>query len=320
MRTANQRNGSSIMSGISQDVQAEFADEALQVQAGAVRDATMKQQELQLSQFLSALGIGGDVTKAAQSLLGQYAAAGADVTRSASANLGVAGDLMKGAESINLGRLQTGVAGANDVMKTMLARLGLGGDFISQANQLALARSGMGVDTLASLENLASNRVGMGLNTLTNVGNMQLGAGDMMTKLSAADNANMIAAMQMLQSMVNGGAGLFQGQQQLQLSKSMAEIDAFLKSMGLSGDFMSNYANWYQNSANGLNSTASLFAGAFPSLFGGYSSMSNSLIEAAMQPGFWERMLGQVVQGAAGAATSGLGDWLGGGKKKGGGN
>jgi hypothetical protein len=266
------------------------------------------------------LGISGDVTKAAQALLGQYAAAGADVTRSASTNLGVAGDLMKGAESINLGRLQTGVAGANDVMKTELARLGLGGDMISQANQLALARAGMGVDTLSGLENLASNRVGMGLNTLLGVGNMQLGAGDMLTKLTSAENANLISAMQLFQSMVNGGAGLFQGQQQLQLSQQMAQIDAFMKSMGLSGDFLSNYANWYQNAANGLNSTASLFAGAFPSLFSSYGSMSNSLIEAAMQPGFWERMLGQVVQGAAGAATSGLGDWLGGKKKGNGGN
>jgi hypothetical protein len=260
------------------------------------------------------------VTKAAQSLLGQYAAAGADVTRSASANLGVAGDLMKGAENLNLGRLQTGVAGANDVLKTELARLGLGGDMISQANQLALSRAGLGVDTLSGLENLASNRVGMGLNTLLSVGNMQLGAGDLMTKLSAADNANMISAMQLFQSMVNGSAGLFQGQQQLQQSQAIAQIDAFLKSMGLSGDFMNSYANWYQNAAGGLNNTASLFAGAFPSLFSSYGSMSNSLIEAAMQPGFWERLLGQAVQGAAGAATQGLGDWIGGGKKGNGGN
>jgi hypothetical protein len=303
------------MSGISEDTYGEFADQAMQAQAANVREATTDQQKLQLEQFLSALGISGDLTKAASALMGQYAGAGADLQRSASANIASGGDLMKAAEGIALGRLQTGVSGANDVMRTELARLGLGGDLINQANQTALSRANFGASTMGNIESLAASNKQNALQALLGVGGLQMGAGDAMTRLTAADNANMIQAMQTFSQLLNGAGGLFQGQQQLQQAEKFGQIDAFLKSMGLSGDFMNNYANWYQNSAAGLNNTAGLFAGAFPSLFGGYSNLSNSLIEAAMQPGFWERLAGQAVSGAAAGATGALGTWLGGGKK-----
>lgn len=215
--------GPAVISGLQNQAAADFADESARLQAAAIQDALLKQQELKLRQQAAGLegatageqlmqrllGLGGEFTSAAE--------------RAEAANRALGGELA----------LRSRAAGT-DLMRNLL-EAGISGQ--SLANQ----RFGLGGNLAGTL---LSSRQGA-LNTLLGseeaLNRYALGAGDLALRQSF------------------GGLDRALQAGQLELSRRKALMDALLGGLGESRNLGNLYASLYQNPLDLMARTSSDF-------------------------------------------------------------
>jgi hypothetical protein len=345
-RSALQRTGSAAFSGTTEQALGEFSDQAMQQEAEAIRSGALTQQELQLKQLLGSMGVGSDLTKSAQALLGQYFGAGADLFKTAGANIGTGAQMMLGGEDTIARRLAAYLGSGEGLMRSAAANIGTGADLMQSGESLAATRMGQAIggfqDTIANTiarlnaatgmitgaQQGANQRMGLGLSGINDINslafNNQFRAGDILgtlsnqnleaaralTGLTGLEFSNNQNAYQSLAGLLGLGNTMFTGQQQMALGANAQQIDALLRSMGISSDISNNFStNWF-NAGNGLTNIAQLYSSLVPSGMNAYGDMSQLLVRAAMQPGFWSQFGGNLLNGLVGGLTGGLGSWL----------
>jgi len=345
-RSAFQRIGGAAYAGSAEQALGEFSDAALASEAADVRAAASKQQELQLSQLLGAMGVGGDLTKAATGLLGQYFGAGADLFRSAASNINAGSSLMLGGEDAATRRMLGFLGAGGDLSRIASTNMGIGGDLMKAAEGIAATRMGIGAEgfqdtianTIARL-NAGSSMIGAanagatdrllggisGITGITGLGNSaQLGAAGLLagltgnslqasqnlTGLAGLESGNLFSSTSGLAQLLGLGNTMLTDQQRLALQANGQNIDALLNSLGLSSNISNSFTNnWFQG-ANGLTNIAQLYTALAGQGMNAFGDLSQALIRAQMQPGFWGSLGGSLLQGALGGLTGGLGGLL----------
>lgn len=295
-RQAQARLGDSVGSGLAGNVMASFADDAAQARAAAAREAVTKQQELQLQQLLGAMATGGDITKAAQTLLGQYVGAGSDVMRSAASNVATGAGLMSDAEKIAAQRYGTATQGLEGLLGQELARYQTGGDLFSAIAQQALSRMGLGADIMRSNEAAA-------------IANL-FGLSDQLGKVDQTELSRSLGGVQGLTALLGIGGGLGQFGQEMDLNSFSTVTDALLTALGLKGTAAANQGQLQLGAGQGLNTNASNWLQLVDTAMKGTAGLQSNLINAAAQPGFWSQFAQQALGGLVGGLTGGLGDML----------
>lgn len=345
-RAAFQRTGGAIGAGTTEQALAANSNASLQAQAAAVQKAATDQQTLQLQQLMGAAGVGGDLSKAATGLLGQLYGAGSDLFKSASQNLGVGanmmtagnedivknlasylglgGDLSKAAASnISTGaglmgtgeqlaaeRMGQGVTGFQDTINNTLNRLKSASDMITGANTSANQRLFGGLGSINDLTNGATNANANAASILNSLTNQSLTATQGLTGLGGLESNNTQNSLQGLASLLGLGNNMYTGQQNVALSSNAQMLDAMLKSMGISSDISNSFTNNWFGAANGMTNIAQLYSSLIPSGMNAYGNITDMLIKASMQPGFWSTFGGNLLNGLVGGVTGGLGGLL----------
>ena len=136
--------GAVVASGLQNQALAEFADESARAEAGAVQQAALGQQGLQLQQLLGAAGISGGVIESGQGVVG-------------SANQGLGN--IANASSRNIA---TGAGLATSAQQLAAQRLGIGGDIFNDAQGRILGRNQLGAQLGMDVEQQVLDRLGMG--------------------------------------------------------------------------------------------------------------------------------------------------------------
>ena len=309
-REMNLRTGGAIGAGTAGDALASFSNEAAQAEAGAIREAVLTQQEQQLKQLLGMAGIASDTSKTASQLLGSLAGAGGDVMRSASANISTGAGMMSSAEQIAADRFKTSTAGFNSTLDTELQRMLAGSGMVNNANQMALSRLGLGMDTSTRLESLANAQLMNGMNSLMSNGQLRLGAADGLNRIFATQTANEMNALGALQGMASTGLNAGMQQQGVDLQALGQSISSQLQSLGLTGDIAQQIANQYLQGAGGLANLGGQYFGLSNTGLGNMGQLSNSLINAAMQPSMWQQLGMGALNAGIGALAGAGGSWL----------
>jgi hypothetical protein len=312
-RQALQRQGGAAVSGLSMDVMNQFEDSAMQAEAAALRETTAAQTAARLQQLGMASGVAGDVSKSAQALLGQLSQSGADVFRSAASNMNTGAGLMQAGETAAIQRLGLGQEGVSQGLLSELQRMGIGGDLLGTANQAALGRFNTAMNTALGTEQIASGNFQQAIQSLLSETGLRIGAGEGLSRLFGVETGRFATGLQGLQGLAGLGVNASLGQQGMDLSRVQGQLQAQLSSMGLDQGTINSLVGQWLNGSQGLTGLAGIFGGLANTSLGGFSSISNSLIQAAMQPGFWERLANTAVSGAVGGLTGGLGGALAGG-------
>jgi hypothetical protein len=143
---------------------AEFADQAAQGEAGALRETALGQQDLQVKQLLGALQAGVGAQGVGAQRLAAFTNLGGDVARSGALNLasqlGLQGDLAKSLLGVE---------------QTAVQRLGVGSEISGRALQQALGRLDTGTRLGLGVEGQVSENVRDAIAALTGLGTEQLG-------------------------------------------------------------------------------------------------------------------------------------------------
>jgi hypothetical protein len=347
-RSAFQRGGSALFSGTTEDVLGEFSDTAMQQEAGDIRSAALTQQELQLKQLLGSMGVGADMTKSAQGLLGQLFGTGSDLMRTAAGNIGTGAQMQLGGEDAATRRLLGLLGTGEGLMRTAGGNISTGAGLMSNAENIAAERMGQAVggfqdtigNTIARLnaatgmltgaQQGANQRLGLGLNGVNDINSLAMGnqfnaagllsgltnqslqAGQGLTGLTGLEFGNAQNSLAGLASLLGLNNNMFQGQQQMALSSNAQQIDALLQSLGISSNISNSFTNNWMNASNGLTNIGQLYSSLVPSGMNSYSDLSRMLVQAQMQPGFWGQFGGNLLNGVVGGLTGGLGGLLGG--------
>lgn len=342
-RSAFQRTGGAIGSGTTEQALASFSDQNLRNQADALQKAVTSQQGLQLQQLMGASGTASDLTKSATGLLGQLYGAGSDLFKTAASNvgagagmmtagnedmvknlasyLGLGGDLSKAAASnISTGaglmgtgeqlaaqRMGQGIGGFQDTITNTLNRLKAASDMITGANQSANQRLFGGLGSINDLTNGATNSTANAASILNNLTNQSLTATQGLTGLGNLESNNASDAYRNLAGLLGLGNTMYTGQQNAALSSNAQMLDAMLKSMGISSDISNSFSNQWFGAANGMSNIAQMYSSLIPSSMNAYGNITDMLIKASMQPGFWSTFGGNLLNGLVGGLTGGLG-------------
>jgi hypothetical protein len=175
VREARSRGGTQagLVAGAAASPLAEFADQAAEAQARAVRDASAKQQALQLQQ----LGVGFQAA-------GGAAAAGAErESRLVGAGAGLAGDVA-GAASRNLA---TGLGEARAAQTAEVQRQGVTRGQLIDIGQVFAGREATGLQAATNAEQLVQSRLGLGANIQQSLNQSQLQASNLLNNLSSIE-------------------------------------------------------------------------------------------------------------------------------------
>ncbi len=302
-RGAFQRQGAAVGGGTVEQALAEFGDESARAEAAALREATMSQQQLQLQQLLGASGIASDTNKTAAGILASYLGLGGQVAGASAQNISSGGQMMSAAAQAAAQRLAASISGMGVGLNDMTNRLGIGAGMISDAEKTALARLVQATGSTLSAEDLARQNLGLGLSGLQGLTSGQLSAGQGLNTLFGTETANYQAALSALNELTKTNAGLFTGQQQLNVDQWKAVQDAFMNSQSTSSNVMGQYNNSMINAANALyGNSQSLYS---PINLGSMFSVGGKQ-DANIAP-----ILGAV----AGGLLSGVGESIGGGRR-----
>lgn len=227
MRRALQRGNqgaSNVMSGLSNQAMADFANEGSQAEAAAMRDAMMKQQGLQLQKY----GIGADLSKAMEQvaagrnasssqLAGQEMSANAQLQAaymSAQAQAAAQNAQMQfAAQQAQADMYKTAMQiNANQRMQGLQSLLGFSG----QQNEQMMG----GLNAMSNLQNSANNRLGIATDAFLKGSDIQsgreMGALGLIPGMSNAQNQNLNTGLgalldpaKILSGNIGTGANLF---------------------------------------------------------------------------------------------------------------
>lgn len=227
MRRSLQRGNqgaSNVMSGLSNQAMADFANEGSQAEAAAMRDAMMKQQGLQLQKY----GIGADLSKAMEQvaagrnasssqLAGQEMSANASLQAaymSAQAQAAAQNAQMQfAAQQAQADMYKTAMQlNANQRMQGLQSLLGFSG----QQNEQMMG----GLNAMSNLQNSANNRLGIATDAFLKGSDIQsgreMGALGLIPGMSNAQNQNLNTGLgalldpaKILSGNIGTGANLF---------------------------------------------------------------------------------------------------------------
>lgn len=342
-RSAQQRNGSAVFSGNSENNFNEFSDQMLRNQGSAVQKASTDQQTLQLQQLLGALGVSGDLTKAATGLVGNlygagsdlfktagsnlasganmqiagnegiaknlasYAGLGGDLSRSAASNIGTGAGLMSSGEQLAAQRMGQGISGFQDTIANTLNRLKLGSDMVTGSQASANQRLLGGISGMNDTTGQQFSNLFNAGNILNNQTNQSLQATQGLQGLTGLEFNNGQDAMKSLAGLLGIGNSMYTGQQQMALSSNAQQMDALLQSLGISSNISNNFTNQWMGAANGMTNIGQLYSSLIPSTMSQYGDLSQLLAKFQSQPGFWSQFGGNLLNGLVGGLTGGLG-------------
>lgn len=130
--------GAVVANGSTNEAMGDFADQAMQAEAGAGRDAMLRQQELGLQDILQSAKLGegsqGLENNRLLTALGLFP----EIQRAATSQLSAAGNLGLGGEAADLGRASLGGTLLNNYLGAQLGGGNLGRGTLSDMNQYAL--------------------------------------------------------------------------------------------------------------------------------------------------------------------------------------
>ena len=267
----------------------EFADQAAQAEAKAIRDASLGHQNLRLHQLLGAGGIASDVTQ-------QQAALKASITGSANSLLGS----VAGASASNLA---SGAGLAADAERTAAQRLGIGVSGLGNAESIAAQRLQAAQQLGLGVEGQVADRFFGGLDTLGDLTRNRLAGGQGALGLLGleADRANIgFEAVRDLgglkQNIFTDARDFASGQSQQTFNNEISILDRLFNA-GQTGN--QNILNAAQIGFGGANQFTN-FAGTGAQ---GFGQSGNALINAQSGPRFGEQLGLRVFDAAANVAA-----------------
>lgn len=221
VREASARGGfqGGLVAGAAASPLAEFADQASEIQARAVRDAAAKQQALQLQQLQTGFQAAGGAAAAGAQREASLASIGAglagDVARSASANLNTGASTALGAQQAEVARQNQVRGQLVDIGNAFTNREVLGANMVGQASNMDLARLQTGAGMLGTslqsrqnasqllndLSSIEAQRESMGLQGFLNAGNQQMGAISLGTGIQQQNFNNQMGFAAFLESL-----------------------------------------------------------------------------------------------------------------------
>lgn len=145
-------------SGLQEQALVEADDQILQAQAQGIRDASLRQQTLQLQQFLGAAGASADVTRQAASVLASANTGLGDIARATSQNISTGGGLLSSAGQIGAANIGTAQQGLQGIFNNEVARLGVGSNLFLGIEGVRQDLRRLGVDT--QLGAIGANQAG----------------------------------------------------------------------------------------------------------------------------------------------------------------
>lgn len=290
VREASARGGfqGGLVAGAAASPLAEFADQAGEIQARAVRQASESQQALQLQQQGQAFGAAG-----------QAAAAGAARESSlASIGAGLAGNVANAASS----NLQSGLSNANAAQQAEVQRQGVTRGQLIDIGSILTDREKLGAGMIESAQRSEMDRFGLGTNVLTTQTQQQLQASELLNQLQSIENQRQQIGLQGLTAGTGNQLailGFGTGVQQQNFNNSLAfgsftealrqqDINNMFASLGLIQDQGNAFLN-FGSSALGPMSNLTLGAAQFQS-----------------QPGFWSQLGGDLLRSAVGAGATAI--------------
>jgi len=164
--------GTMVANGSSNEAMGDFADQAMQAEAGAGRDAMQRQQELGLQDLLQSAKIGEGSQGLENTRLLTALQLFPEIQRAATGQMSAAGNLGLGGEAADLGRASLGGSLLNNYLGAQLGGGNLGQNTLRDMNQYAL-----GAGTLA-------NQAGANRGTLA-LGSQQAGRQNFESMLQA---------------------------------------------------------------------------------------------------------------------------------------
>ena len=149
--------GTMVANGSTNEAMADFADQAMQAEAAAGRDAMLKQQELGLQDVLQSAKLGEGSQGLENNRLLTALGLNAEFQRAATGQLSAAGNLGLGGDQADLGRASLGGSLLNNYLGAQLGGGNLGRGVLGDMNQYAL-----GAGNLANSASANRGQLGLG--------------------------------------------------------------------------------------------------------------------------------------------------------------
>jgi hypothetical protein len=285
--------GSIVASGSQNEAMTDFADQAMQAEAGAGRDALIKQQGVLTDQQKLAASLGLGAGGLEQGTLGTYADLLKGLEGVAASRFGTGGNMLGQGTALETDRLNTGFSGLTNLSKLesdrLLSSLGLlptiqnsatnnlstfgnlglgaagdqnarlktGTDMLSQWLSSAMGGSKLSADANTSAQGYALGAGGLGSTAATNLGQLGLGQG----QLGQNNFQNIFNALnQGVTQQGNANNTAIQGQQNLSTNPLLTLGGQSSNILGMFGGAGSGLQN--------LPSGSNAFSGSTPNLRG----------------------------------------------------
>jgi len=269
-RGAFQQTGDAVSAGTSQQVLAEFADEAARTEAEAVRDASLQHQNLRLQQLLGTTSAGADLNRTAAQALAAYAGLGSSLEGIRSSNMQTGASTALGAESIAAQKLAAAMSAMQGVWQTELARILGGGELVGGAEQGILNRLMFAAESQLGVESSTLARMLGGGDLLNLFINNQLNAGQGMNQTLGLEFGRESDAYRNLLGFGLGSADTLLKNWGFNLDTSNSYVSAMLENLGLEGSALGSAQGSILANMLGLGDLSSFYTGAASLPFGSF--------------------------------------------------